>query len=453
MRQLGMVGTSFRRGGQAELERFAFPPEESEQRIRALHQACGFSESVYLSTCNRVEVIFVGDRATPVSEYRRRVFRFFNDTPNDASDDVRQAAKALHAYGGEGAAEHLFCVASAIDSMNPGEAQILGQVKEAYRTAQELKLAGRRLRMIFEEAFETAKRVRATTTLGAHTISMLSLALGLLEEILAQGRGVLAVIGAGDMSRQCGEHLGGRDDVELVFVNRTVGKARALAKEFGGRSLGLKEFLEEPGEVGAIVTSTAAKEPFLDGPFFARLGEQRPIVVDLAVPRDTDPLAAKDHGADLFDIDRLKQLAEENRKKREAEIAQARTILDQSLDALRRRVIDRDIGPVVRVLRKRFEHTAEVGIERLFAKRLKHLPADDREQVRQWARALVNRFSHLPTVGLKRVAFEHGFEAVEAFVEGVGGDFSAAVKEEEEEACPQRIKANKANEAKQEKEE
>jgi len=424
VRYLGMVGLTVRRGQQEGLANYTFGPEEVEVQAKALHQACDFLESVYLATCNRVEVIFLCRRGTPVSEYRKRIHEFFTARAQPGTSQeptARTAAQALHAYEKDGAAEHLFCVAAGLDSLNPGDAQILGQVKDALHLAQRLGLAGAHLQLIFEEAFQAAKRVRSKTALGARPVSMVSLAFDLIDE-RAKVPATVALIGAGEMTRQCGEHLRGRPGCSLLFVNRTVSKIVDLAAACGGRALALESFLASPGHVDVIVTATSAREALLDRAFFGSLQGAPPLVIDLAVPRDTDVQAAAAAGAQLFDIDHLRAEADRNRHAREAEIAEARVIIDESLEALRRRVVERDISPVVRDLRSQGQAAAEDLLKQLFSNGLSNLDEAHRDHIRRFGQQVVNRLLHLPTVGLKRLAQDHGMEAVEAFLQGMRDD-------------------------------
>jgi len=141
-----MVGLTVRRGQQEGLAKYTFGPQESEIQAKALHQACDFLESVYLATCNRVEVIFLCRRGTPVAEYRKRIHEFFaarGQAGSTKESTARGAAHALHAYERTAPPSNLFCVAAGLDSLNPGDAQILGQVKDALHVAQRMGLAGR----------------------------------------------------------------------------------------------------------------------------------------------------------------------------------------------------------------------------------------------------------------------------------------------------------------------
>ena len=145
-------------------------------------------------------------------------------------------------------------------------------------------------------------------------------------------------------------------------------------------------------------------------------------MIDLAVPRDTDGKAAAAAGAQLCDIDQLKAEAERNRRAREAEIAEARVVIDEALEALRRRVVERDISPIVRDLRSQGQAAADELLKQLFSNGLAKLDEAHRDHIRRFGQQVVNRLLHLPTVGLKRLAQDHGMEAVEAFLQGVRDD-------------------------------
>ena len=416
MRHLGMIGTTFRRAGQTELQRYTLDadPAARSAALVDLHARCEFIESVYLATCNRVEVVFIGRPEVTVAEYRRRLYSYFH--PNDSGE---QAARAFHAYEGEGAVERLFAVAASVDSMNPGEAQILGQVKEAHRLAQQEGLVAQQLSWVFDEAYSAAKRVRTHTKLGEGTVSMLSLASEWIEARLRQGNGSLVVVGAGSMAEQCAALFARRTNLRLTFVNRTLERAQALADAHGGSALGLATYLENPLPSDVVVTATAAPQPLLDAQFFQRWPGPPPLVVDLAVQRDCDVQAAQAAGATLVDIDRLKILAAQATQARQQALVTARMVLDEELDSFRRKLADRDVAPVVRLLREHYAQAIDTELAELFARVLTQCDPEAQAGVRRWAQGVVNRLAHVPTVGLKKLAFEHGAEAVQAFMDGV----------------------------------
>jgi glutamyl-tRNA reductase len=430
--QLGMVGTTIARSGQAALSRYLLDAAPAANAaLRDLQNACGLSELVYLATCNRVEFIFTRPATLSVAHCRLQIHQFFAQRASLSAPqakasapagrpDWRAAGAALHAYEQEGAAEHLFEVAASLDSMNPGEAQILGQVKAAYAAARAADLAGSRLSLVFEEAFAAAKRVRRETHLGKGVVSMVSLAKEVLEQSLQPSapRATLAVIGVGEMAQQCGMLFHQHPHVTLLFVNRTVARAQPLAQQFGGTAVSLAAFLQAPPPVQAVVTATSAPQPFLDAAFFARLPAQpRPVcVVDLAVGRDADPSAAARYGVALYDLDRLGTLSAQAQEGRLAQVAPARRLLDEALLAYRRRLTEQQMAPVVRLLRDWVQAEVDQACQALLSRILPAQEKATQQKIDAWGRTAAAQLAHAPTVGLKKLAFIHGMEAVATFV-------------------------------------
>jgi glutamyl-tRNA reductase len=422
-----MVGTTFRRAGQAGLARFTvLAASEAEQRVslQKLAVACGLQEVVYLATCNRVEWVFVTAPGHDVATCRRLIYQHL--TPPDAETHThlpQRAAQALHAYAGDGAAEHLFVVAASLDSMVVGEAQILGQVKAAYRQAAAWKLAGPKLAPVFEEAFAAAKRVRQDTRLGQGSVSMLSLALGAVEARLAEVAPphALAVVGVGKMAHQCGAIWGGRTDRTLLFVNRTRSRAEALAARYGGQAMALDAFLQAPPPVAILITATASPTPLFDDAFFARWSRP-PWAIDLAVLRDVVPEAVRRAGGTLLDIDRLKAMAQDGQRARAQQQAHARHIIDEMLEQFRRRRVQRELRDLTQALRAHFQATLQDSLDELPTGPLRRAPVELHADVRTWAQRLVNRLAHGPTVGLKHVGVVHGTDVVDTFLQALRRD-------------------------------
>ena len=436
MRRLGLLGLSYRTADQSAIARSALgavarvarpdgadgASEEScasprtsgaplSESIRRMHEKCGFAESVYLATCNRVEWVFVPqDDADPADLFAA----ILRELPVEAAQCYQRA--------GEDAARHVFEVAASLDSMNPGETQVVGQVREAYRRSSELGLAGPRLHLLFEAALRAAKRVRRDTALTARPVSMMSLALDVAGD-LPEGSTV-AVVGAGEMAEEAAERLQKRHGLELLFTNRTVQRAEALASLSGGRATPLDRFLVDPPRMGALITAVSVVTPL-----FARAVLERvkaagagtlPIVIDLGVPANVDGAAARGLGFRYCGVDDLRARGEENRRKLEAEIAAARAVLDEELAEFRSAMLEKTLAPVLAAWRRRAQHTLDEGLARLFKSEEGRWNEDERERIERWAASLVDRLAHLPMVGMRKVAAEHGVEAAHTFLSAVG---------------------------------
>lgn len=414
-----MVGTTYRRAGRRGL---AYYTLEADQ-IKDLHAALGCPESVYVATCNRVETYVAVPAGTDVATVRARFFTFFAALRRrDASfaEPPLYDPRALMAYADDGAAERLFVVACALDSMVPGEAQILGQIKAAHHAAHTAGLSGPQLGALFAQAFGVAKKVRESTALGRGKTSMASLALELVAERLA-GCGptpTLVIVGTGPMSEQAARSFADRG-VALHVVNRTLAKAQALALRCKGTAHALADFLRRPLPAQALVTSTASPVPLLDADVLRRMGT-RPLVVDLSVRRDVAPLGPSEADcADVWDIDRLKERAQVHQEARKGQLAAGRALVDEALEAYHRLEAERSLSGALREWRG---HNAAL-VQRELPALLKKLNGHDDLPARAaaleaWSARLLASLMHGPTHGLKQLARHFGHEAVHAFVEG-----------------------------------
>jgi glutamyl-tRNA reductase len=428
--ELGMVGTTFRRAGQGGLAYYTLPaaPQSQEAELRRLMQACKLSECVYLATCNRVELFFITSAGQNVARVRKELFAFFA-ARNGAQDAPFADARQLHAFAGEGAVERLFVVACALDSMVPGEAQILGQVKAAFVQAQAHGACGPLLAPVFEAAFATAKQVRAHTTLGQGRTSMLSLVMALIDQRVTQTSAVreaqVVVVGAGDMAEQCARTLHARPHIALHFVNRSLPRAQALAERCGGRAHTLQSYLQNPGPTDILLSATASQTILFDAPYFAALARNAvpsamPLIIDLAIPRDVAPQAAQAAGAPLWDVDRMQTVAAHHAESRRQAIASARAVVDDALDMYRRREAERSMGHAI----ARMRNQGQTQVQQALAALEDALPPDVRAQswpqIERFARTLWGQMAHNATRGLKALAHDHGPEALDAYLRGAG---------------------------------
>jgi glutamyl-tRNA reductase len=234
------------------------------------------------------------------------------------------------------------------------------------------------------------------------------------------GPGLVALIGVSPMTRKCGESLS-RERVPMIVVNRTLERARELAIELGAEAMSLDEFRARPPRLEALVAATGSPEAVLDRAVLERLAGRStsgepPLCIDLAVPPDVDPAAARAVGIPRLGMDEINAQADRQRERRRAEAAEARAMVDQALDELRHRLAERVLSPVLARINQRYRQTAMEGIERLLAKEGAGLDARQREALARWAETLAKRLAHLPTLGLRGLASELGVEAVGSFL-------------------------------------
>jgi glutamyl-tRNA reductase len=413
--RIGVIGIGWRAGAEI-LADFTRPREEREAMLPRLAEALGVREIFYLATCNRVEIGLAGDGRTPLQEYRPSAFRFLTGREPEPGE----AERRLEVWAGEGAAEHLFLVAAGLDSAEVGETEVAGQFRDALKIARRAGMCGPRLEMVLEEALRVAARVHTVTRLGNGRVSLAEIALERVRPHLADSPGPVALVGVSPMTERCGRALAERG-VPIVIVNRSLDGARRFAAEVGGESRSLSGFREDPDPVEAVVLATGASGAVLPRSTLEKLGARSPsgrppLIIDLAIPPDVDPRDAAAAGLPRFGMDEVVEKAGASRERRLHELADARTLVDDALISLRKRMSDRMMGPIVAAIQKRYRETAEKGIDRLLRKELAGLGEAEREAVRKWMQTLARRFAHLPSEGLKGVAFETGLSGVEAFL-------------------------------------
>lgn len=415
MHRIGVVGISWRHRRSDLLGAFTIPREERPGRVPRLAAALGVRELVYLATCNRVELAFAIDGTTPIAECRRKVFAALAQREPHPGE----AEQALRVWQGEGAAEHLFLMTAGLDSARVGESEVTGQVRDAVEEARALGLLGARLETVFTEALKVAKRVRPVTEGRIGRVSLADIALRHVSERLARTPGSVALIGISPMTEQCARSLAAAG-TRVIIVNRTPERARALAADVGGESRALDAFRSAPDDVEAVVVATGAREPVLSRGDLERLAArassgEAPLVVDLGVPANVAPEDAAAADVPRVGMDDISEEAAVDRGRVLLEFADARAIVDEALTDLRRHAEERLIGPMIAQMRLRYQRTALEGVERLFERDLAGLGEPERDSIRRWAETLARRFAHVPSVGLRDLAFQAGPSAVEAF--------------------------------------
>ena len=296
-----------------------------EEPLQLLGQVQELREYYLLSTCNRVEVLFT---CRDVERAQQRVLELLFGQAVTAEELDRY----VYRYVNDAAVEHLFLVAASLDSMIVGEAQILGQLKEAYRHATKIGSSGFILNKVLHKSFSVAKRVRTETRIGANAVSISYAAVELARKIFGDlaGKKVM-LVGAGEMAELAAEHLVGQGVAEVVVANRTLQRAVNLARCYNGRAVSLEELLDQLQHVDIIISSTGSPDLILhkeDVRPVMRERRNRPLFfIDIAVPRDLDPAINDLDNVYLYDIDDLHNVVEMNKSERDKEAVRAQRIV------------------------------------------------------------------------------------------------------------------------------
>jgi glutamyl-tRNA reductase len=327
---LFVAGISYKTAPVAVRERLAVPAGRLRCCGCRLKVRGQLEEVVIVSTCNRVEIYGVARNLVEGAEV------LFHEL---AGADV-DLSGFLYFKKGQEAVEHLFAVASGLDSMVIGETEITGQIKQAYQAAQEARLTGRVTNRLFQTALQAVKEIRTQTGIGRGSTSVGSVAVELAERIFDRdlsGRTVM-IIGAGKMGEACVRHLAKKAAKAVLVVNRSLERAAGLAGEIGGRALSFEQLPEALKQADIVVSSTGCPHTILNRKDLAPImsvRRNRPLfLVDIAVPRDIDADVQDLANVYLYNVDHLEAIVRENVRLREQELARCQAIIAERAAAL-----------------------------------------------------------------------------------------------------------------------
>lgn len=400
---LTLIGLNHRTAPVELREKLSISGEQVPEALSALRACERVSECLVLSTCNRTEVY----ACTPTRADDELIVSWMGECCRVDPTDFRPH---LYSHAGHKAAEHLFRVAAGIDSMVVGEAQILGQVKDAYDLARSCGSTGSVLNSLFQQAITAGKRARTETEIGRGAFSVGSVAVQIARSIFddLKGRTVL-VVGAGEMAELTITHLVSSGASNVVVANRTYERAADLARRFCGRAVEFEDLPKALQSADIVITSTGSREPIitramLSPAMHARRG--RPVfLIDIAVPRDIEPAVALMDDVFVYDIDDLQGAVEVDSATRRAEVARVEKIVAEEVEQFMIRFRSLDAVPVITALREKLDSIRVQELEKLRG-RLRHLSEDDMAAIDATTRSIVNKICHQPMIQMREYAAE-----------------------------------------------
>ena len=396
-KQIYLFGVNHKKTPVKIREKIAFV-DGYEAALTRLKAEVECREFYLLSTCNRVEILIYADSGVDVAS---QVIDFLFAGKVDRAE----CDQYLYSFTGMDAVRHLFMVAASLDSMVVGEAQILGQLKEAYRKAADFNSTGALLNRLLHKSFSVAKRIRTETGIGASAVSISYAAVQLARKIFGglEKKKVL-LIGAGEMAELAAEHLVGQGVASVVVANRTLTRAVELAKRFNGSAVSMDELHQQLEEVDIIISSTGAQSIILTNSDIRpvmRVRKNRPLFfIDIAVPRDLDPEINDLDNVYLYDIDDLSSVVEINKSERDREAIKAERIVGEETLKFKRWYQGLAITPTILGLRSKVEHILEMELARTLP-RLGELSNDDRERIEKMMASIGSKLLHDPLLYLK----------------------------------------------------
>ena len=377
--EIVLVGLNHRTAPVEVRERVSFTSEQARRAAGELRQRGILEESLVLSTCNRSEIYGVPpessrDCLTGVSSYLSEFHSLRPDALNGA----------LYHHYDRDAVQHLFRVAAGLDSMLLGEAEILGQVREAYRFAHEQGATGPVLNRLFQGALEIGKRVRSETELGTRPVSVAAAGVKLAERIFGKlSERTALVLGAGTISEQVVAALRDRSIAHLFVMNRSTEKAQALAQQFDAKIIEWGNWRTALLKPDVLIASVAAEEPVLQRSILedamAARNNRALFVMDLGLPRNVEASASNLYNLYVYNIDDLTEIVEQNRHAREIEIPRAEAIVEEQVSKFLSWQAGVELVGLVDELRSRLREE-RAAFTRLRLESANHLSPQDRER-------------------------------------------------------------------------
>lgn len=406
-----VIGLSHKTAPVEVRERFATGSDMLPEILGRLTTRAEIAEAMFLSTCNRVEVISLPKLNGSASEGARLASRAIREALREVTgaSSVEELGEYLYERTGEDAVRHVFRVASSLDSMVLGEPQILGQVKDAYDAAVAAGALRSHLARCISRAFTVAKRVRTETQLGAGTVSISSVAVDLAKRIFGDlSDCTVLLVGAGEMAEGAAKTLG-QQARAIRICNRSFERAANLASHFNATAAPIEQLEAELVMSDVVVTSTSSRKFVITRDLVKRVMKRRRgrtlFFVDIAVPRNVDPeIHAHIDNAYVYDVDDLQSEVVENMKSRQAEVAAAERIVEMELGEWLKWARGLNVNPTILALRARTKGVLVAELERSLGTRLKHLGEAERAALAQMIESATNKLLHAPTIRLKEAA-------------------------------------------------
>lgn len=397
-----VVGLNYKTAPVEIREKLSFIEAELPNAMAALKKEKSILEDVIVSTCNRTEIYAVVDQIHTGRYYIKSFLSKWFDIP------IEDFEKHLYIRENDESVEHLFRVASGIDSMVLGETQILGQVRKSFLDAQEIGTTGTIYNRLFKQAITFAKRVHNETTINENAVSVSYAAVELAKKIFGSlSHKHITILGAGKMGELAIENLYGSGVGRVTVVNRTFEKAEALAQKFKGEAKSIKELQCTLLETDILISSTGSTEYVIDYElmqFVERLRKGKPLfLVDIAVPRDIDPRVEDLPNVFLYDIDDLQGIVEANLAERKQAAKQIQEMIGQEVVEFKDWVATLGVVPVISALRKK-ANTIQLETMKSIENKMPNLTERERKILSKHTKSIINQLLKEPILQAKEIA-------------------------------------------------
>ena len=389
-----------------DIGKFHLEDTAVEEKLKAIKSELDLSELMYMSTCNRVEFIFTTSE-TVDDEFLLNFFMTFN--PLWRENDLLFSVKKAQVFSGESAANHLFGVASSLDSLVIGEREIITQVRKAFDTCHKIGITGDVTRILTKQTIQAAKAVYTETSIAKNPVSVVSLAYRKLSEHNINGDSRFIIIGSGKTNATMVKFLQKHGCNNFITYNRTISNAEKFSQELGGIARPLTELEQHTEPFDVILTCTASADAILTNEVYTKiLGEDtsKKIVVDLAIPNDFDVEITNQHNVELLSINELKEIAEKNLRQREKELSKCQKIIENHIVEFKQIFKERKVEVAMSAVPKQVKEIKKNALEVVFQKELEELDDTSKEVLDKVMSYVEKKYVSVPMKMAKEILLE-----------------------------------------------
>ncbi len=406
MKNLKVVAFTHKLVDLKDLGRLVIGEDLLETRLSDLKEQLAISEIFYIGTCNRVEFVFT--HSSPVHpNFIKTIIASFGIS--DVAKQVELAAQAI-IYEDIEALNHLLRVSCSLESLVVGEKEILAQLRQSYEKCRLAGFTGDYLRLMMDQVVKTAKAVYTHTAIACNPISVVSLAYRKLRQVNAFANARILIIGAGETNKNLAKYLQKHKYSNFVVFNRTLAKAELLAAELNGEAFGLEELKNYKKGFDILITCTSATTPIITPEIYASLlnGEtDKKVIVDLAVPNDTDPEVVANNPIHFIEVHGLQEIADKNRQERYDELVHAEKIIEQHIEEFKPILKQRRVEIAMRQVPERIKEIKETALHSVFAEDVQNLDANSREVLEKVIAYMEKKYISVPMVMAKDILVDN----------------------------------------------
>lgn len=406
MNHLKTIAVTHKHFDIADIGKFHIDEKEWRSRLSDLKSKMGIDELMFLSTCNRVEFLLNTSHKIDKDFAKQFILSVY---PELKQEDADKTISSAVVFENEEALNHLFNVASSLDSLVVGEREIITQVRNAYELCHKLGLTGDLLRLVIQKTIECAKEVYTKTNIASKPVSVVSLAYRKLKELAVKPDARFLIIGAGVTNSTMGKYLKKHGLSNFVVFNRTLSNGEKLAGELGGRAFSLDQLKKYKEGFDVIVTCTGSSQPIITKEIYSSLlgaDAGKKIIVDLAVPSDLEKNVTEEFNIHLISVENLKAIAEQNLREREKEMDACRKIIAGHIAEFYQLFKERKVELAMSDVPKKVKEIYDTAVNEVFAKDIEKLDAQSKETFDKVIAYLEKKYISVPMRMAKEILIE-----------------------------------------------